>query len=97
MDKRYIETQVSDRLEVLRLRYRCAVNCKDENDMEIKSTVAATLRSQFKRELCLCKLVYDMLNNIPDDEILLSDEALYGLDRLIEPVERHRRLKNVRI
>jgi hypothetical protein len=99
VNKTYVLSTVKDRAKLLKNRYRLAVNNKDELGMDMKPTVAAVVRSHLKRDYNLCKLVEELTESIIDEKLALSEDALAGLDKLVEPIERHRRLRgsNVRV
>lgn len=94
MDKEYVLFTLQERIAELKQRYKMLCHLKDEhgNDISNKYT-AAVNRTQVKRDLNLCLLVEELITATPGKVCVFSDEAIEGLERLIEPTERHRRLK----
>jgi hypothetical protein len=93
VDKDYIENVLKERIDVLRVRYNQLNRCEDEYGNVLKYSVAAVTKSLIRKDLRSCRLIADLLQLIKDDELKLSGEAIKGLDRLLEPNERFRNLR----
>jgi len=95
MDKEYVLYTIRQRIEELKHRYKMLCHLKDEDGTEIKNKyTAAVKRTEAKRDLQYCLLVEELIVGTPGKLAILSEEATQGLERLMEPCERHRRLKN---
>jgi len=94
VDKEYALVMLDERITELRMRYKLLLQSKDDKGREIAEATAATYRNAVKRDLSLCCLISELLRVNPYKVIDLSIEASYGLDKLTEPIERHRRLKS---
>jgi hypothetical protein len=92
MDKHYIEYQLTSRINVLNERYFNYCNGVDETGRELSYGTAANYRAAALKDSDLCKLVMELITKAPQN-IELSDEAERGLEKLMEPLERHKRLK----
>lgn len=93
MDKEYALLTLRERIEILKERYRLACHGLNEYGVELKKGVADTYRTGYKREMQLCMLVEELVSQIKSDEIPLSNDAENGLEKLMEPNERHRNCK----
>lgn len=94
MDKEYVLFTIRARIEELKNRYKMLCHGKDEQGNVLKNKgSAAVTRSQTKRDLNYCYLVEELITGTPGKLTILTDEAMEGLERLMEPCERHRRLK----
>jgi len=93
MDKEYVLFTIRERIAELKHRYNMHCNMKDEFGKEFNRDVSAVYRSNVKRDLRLCMLVEELIVGTPGKLTVLSDEATEGLEKLMEPYERHRRMK----
>lgn len=89
MNKEYVLETIEARLKELRKRYNAACNLKTEFGETLSSGSAAYYRTTYTQQINMCILIKELLKGVTE----LSDEANEGLYRLIEPVERHRRMK----
>jgi len=90
MDKEYVLFTLRQRIAVLKDRYRLLCHGKTSQSYG----GSAVSRSEAKRDLNLCLLVEELIVGTPGKLTVLSDEAQEGLEKLMEPLERHRRLKD---
>jgi hypothetical protein len=86
MDKSYIIESIQERIEVLRARHIDATL----NTKKLSYGSAAVARNKIKTDLNLCKLLEELFTQLPGNELMLSEDAYDALDKLIEPIERHR-------
>jgi hypothetical protein len=93
MDKLYINGKLSDRIDALKYRYRMATYDKNDDGYPIKACTAASIRTATNKELQICYLIEELIASTPGKECLLSEDAEKGLERILEPLERHRRLR----
>lgn len=94
MDKEYALYQLRERIAILKKRYHALNNCKDEWGGDVKPTVAYTLRHNTKREMNTCMLLEELITTMPGKLLCLTDGAMDALEKIMEPLERHRRLKD---
>jgi len=92
MDKEYILFTMRDRIKTLQARYKHYLNGQDEYGAPLGYNTAAKYRSDTKLDLHKCMLVEELVSQIKTKEIPLTEEAENGLEKLMEPLERHRRL-----
>ena len=95
MDKEYILFTLRERIKELKRRYGLINHGKDEHGRVIETSENAlrVRRHNIKRDLNLCKLIEELVVN--NTKVLtLSDDALVGLESIMEPMERHRRLRD---
>jgi len=91
MDKEYVLYTIKQRIAELQKRYAKLCVGKDEDGNILSTTgYAQSCRTACKKELNLCLLVEALVMGTKTE--LLSEEAIEGLDRLIEPNDRHKRL-----
>jgi hypothetical protein len=93
VNKEYVLTNIRERLDILHERYKLACNGKNSSGELLKPATAAVTRSLVRRDYGICKLIEELTCMINENRLNLSDTALEGLDKLIEPIERHTRLK----
>jgi hypothetical protein len=93
MDREYALIVLQERMKTLKHRYQMLCHGLDEQGNDVNRDVAATNRSLLRKDLDLCMLVEELLICTESDWLFLSDEAVRGLERLMDPLERHRRLK----
>jgi hypothetical protein len=86
----FVLEEVNERLATLHARYR--VECNGMINHRSYGSAQVT-RTQLRRDYNLCSLFRELLELISLEHIDLSDEAMDGLTKLIEPTERHRRKK----
>ena len=91
MDKEYVLAEIRARQVILKNRYRLMCHCQDENGQQVKATVAYTLRHNIKKELNLLLLVEECIVGTPGKLVAYSDDAMDALERLLFPIERHKR------
>lgn len=96
MDKEYALMALNERIKILHKRYVTLCNNKNEDGKELTATVAQVSRSVTLKDLRLCKLVADLLKSETAKRLTLCEDALNGLEQLMEPNEKHRRLKEQR-
>lgn len=94
MDKEYVLFKLRERISILKERFRLINHLKDEWGNDVNKYTAATKRTLYKQDLNLCLLIEELIVASPGQLCILSDEATEGLERLMEPLERHRRLKD---
>jgi hypothetical protein len=92
INKQYILDNMDERIQILEDRYRMYCKSEDEAGMPLSYGTAAVYRSNTKRDLALCTLLYELVSYIKKDDLELSKMAEDGLDKVMEPLERHRRL-----
>lgn len=88
MDKRYMLLMIDKRIAVLQQRYQDTINNRDGDSIAVQNT----RRANIKRDLQVLKLLRYLLLATPAIYIE-DDDAIDGFDKLVTPVERHRRLK----
>jgi len=94
MDKEYVLWMLEERIKILHQRYLAYCNGKNEYGEELSAGVAATKRTLTKQDYNLCLLIKELITDCKKNVCgYLSPEALEGLERLIEPYERHRNLR----
>jgi hypothetical protein len=88
-DVNYMLCNTIDRKEELKTRWRLLLQGKDRYG-ELISSSATINRNRviIARDLQICALVEELLMRIRDKEIILSDDAVKGYEKLIEPKER---------
>jgi hypothetical protein len=94
MDKEYILAMLELRIVTLNKRYKLACHGKDDNGVNRGTYAMANTRTVCKKESHLCVLIKELIEQIKGPICDLSEEAQNGLEKLIEPIERHRRLKD---
>jgi hypothetical protein len=94
MDKEYVLYNLRERMAVLKERYRIYCQGKNTDGKEISYGTAGVYRNKVLRDLHLCMLVEELVTAVPGKTCLLSDDALDGLSKLMEPCERYERLRN---
>lgn len=88
MNKEYMLMCVNERLKVLQQRYYDTIN-----DTESSYQVSQVRRASIQRDIQIIKLLRYLLQSSPS--VWIEDEdAIKGFDKLVTPIERHRRLKN---
>jgi hypothetical protein len=93
MDKDYILETLRERIVKLRNNYKAAVINVDN----LTYGSAAVARSKAKQQLGICLLLEELIVSIPGSMVALSDDAFDALERAIDPMEKHGRLKDVRL
>jgi hypothetical protein len=93
VDKEYLEGMLEERIDILKDRYNQLNRLQDEYGNAVKYSVAAVNKSLIRKDLRTCILVLELMHIITEDELTLTQEAMKGLDRLIEPMERFRNLR----
>ena len=93
MDKEYVLHMLEQRIEELKNRYRLACHGQNEDGTEIRSN-ASQIRHATKRDINICMLVEELITATPGRLVPLTDEANAALEKILEPMERHRRLRN---
>jgi hypothetical protein len=88
-DTNYMLCTTIDRKEELKTRWKLLIQGKDRYGEEITS-VATINRNRviIARDLQICALVEELLMRIRDKEIMLSEDAVKGYEKLVEPKER---------
>ena len=90
MTREYMLELVDVRIAVLDRRYTNACNNMDDvGEHALSKGSAAAVRTQSKRDIQLLLLVKELLIGCKGD-CDLSEDALDGFYRIVEPVERHR-------
>ena len=90
MTKEYMLELVDVRIAVLDRRYTNACNnMDDKGEQALSKGSAAAVRTQSKRDIQLLLLVKELLTGYKGG-CDLSEDALDGFYRIVEPVERHR-------
>jgi hypothetical protein len=88
-DVNYMLTMTIERKEELKWRWKQLLQNKDRDGKLITS--AATVnryRVIIARDVQMCALVEELLMRVRDKEIMLSNDAVKGYEKLIEPKER---------
>jgi hypothetical protein len=88
-DVNYMLCNTIDRKEELKQRWKLLIQNKNRYGELITS--AATInryRVAIARDLQMCALVEELLMRIRDKEITLSNDAVKGYEKLVEPNER---------
>lgn len=93
MDKEYANLILKHRIKVLKQRYKLLCHGLDDGGAAMKPKSAAVSRTLVRRELRTLQLIRELVNLIPDGRMYLSDDAESILEMLVEPNERHRRIK----
>jgi len=93
MDKEYALYTIRERLGELKRRYNILCNGRDETGRELSYGTAANYRCDIKRDMNLLYLIEELIVASPGKLCNLSDAAAKGLEMIMEPCERHRRLK----
>lgn len=88
--KSNILKSLNERLKELKVIRRNYLNSLSPIGKKISKNSASTGLSNTKRDRLLCLLLIDLVEQIPDDMILLSDEADEGFLKLTEPVIRRK-------
>jgi hypothetical protein len=95
MDKAYILATIEARINILRKRIICYNSGTREDGTEITKGVADTYRAAATRDLRLLLLLAELVSTSTDRVTYgLSEEALKGLEQLMDPCERHRSVNN---
>jgi hypothetical protein len=88
-DVNYMLCNTIERKAELSNRWKLLVQSKDRYGEPITSTATVNRnRVIVARDSQLCSLVEELLMRIRDKEILLSEEAVKGYEKLVEPKER---------
>lgn len=83
MKKDYMLSLIEARLAELLIKYKEACNNKSIDGRQFTQSGAACTRSRLKRDICLLKLVYRLLNAAGDIE--LNDlDAISGFEKLVK-------------
>lgn len=94
MDREYVLFTIRARIDELKNRYKLLCHGKDEQgNVLVNKGSAAVARSEAKRDLQYCYLVEELLCGTIGKIIMLTEPATEGLERLMEPCERHRRTR----
>ena len=88
--KSNILKSLNERLKELKVIRRNYLNSLSPIGKKISKNSASTGLSNTKRDRLFCLLLIDLVEQIPDDMILLSDEADKGFLKLTEPVIRRK-------
>lgn len=88
MNKEYMLLSIRNRIDILKQRIKDTISMKGYN----KQSTAQFDRTKYKQELQLCMLLELLLLNCKTDTID-DEDAIKGFERLVNPMERHRRLK----
>jgi hypothetical protein len=86
----YIRHGVSERLALLNKRYQMYCQGMNETGAYLTPGSAAVERSNCVKQRAILRLIDELLNQIPSDDFIVSDEAGVGYEKLCEPYERHR-------
>lgn len=92
MNKEYMLLLIERRLQVLHDRYQETI----KNSSGDSEKVQQVRRAAITRDMQIIKLLRIALIATPDLYIE-DDDAIAGFDKLVTPIERHRRLKNKEI
>jgi len=91
MKKLFLQDQFEARITLLKRRYASGCVHKNVDGTPLSKGNATAIRTLTKRDLNTCILFKELLAMVGDDVLDLSDEAMNGLERLVMPVERHKR------
>lgn len=87
MDKKYLKQELEYRLAELKQRYKTLCHGVDDMGLVIKPGSLQVRRANTKKDLELCTLIYELIIGVE-----LSKDAISGFEKLVIPMERHRRL-----
>jgi hypothetical protein len=88
-DVNYMLCTTIERKEELKTRWRLLLQNKDRDGKVLTSTATVNrYRVIVARDLQMCSLVEELLMRIRADEIMLSNDAVKGYEKLVEPKER---------
>jgi hypothetical protein len=88
-DTNYMLCTTIERKEELKARWKLLLQNKDRDGKVLTSTATINrYRVIIARDLQMCALVEELLMRIRDKEIMLSNDAVKGYEKLVEPKER---------
>jgi hypothetical protein len=88
-DVNYMLCTTISRKEELKNRWMLLLQDKNQYGEIIKSTATINrYRVIITRDLQMCSLVEELLMRVRDKEIMLSNAAVKGYEKLVEPKER---------
>jgi hypothetical protein len=88
-DTNYMLTMTIERKEELKWRWKQLLQNKDRDGKVITSVATVNrYRVIIARDLQMCALVEELLMRVRDKEIMLSNDAVKGYEKLVEPKER---------
>jgi hypothetical protein len=88
-DVNYMLCNTMERKDELKQRWKLLAQNRDRYSNIISSTATINrYRVIITRELQMCALIEELLMRIQDKEIKLSNDAVKGYEKLVEPKER---------
>jgi UDP-N-acetyl-D-mannosaminuronate dehydrogenase len=88
-DTNYMLSMTIERKEELKARWKLLLQNKDRDGKNLTSTATVNrYRVIIARDLQMCALVEELLMRVRDKEIMLSNDAVKGYEKLVEPRER---------
>lgn len=95
MDKEYIIVTLQQRIAILKNRYKLACHGKNDDGTMCDTAALANVRHSSLRDLHLCQVILELVQQIKTPLCEFSDDATDGLEKLMSPIERHRRLRRM--
>lgn len=94
MEKKWMLDNIQDRIDVLKSYLRSYTNGMEVGSgKKLSSGSAAYKRTITRRDLHICYLLEDILQQIKKEDIYVSEQGENGFERLVDPNERHIRLR----
>lgn len=94
MEKKWMLENVRYRIDVLKGYLRSYTNGVEVGSgKKLSSGSAAYKRTTTRRDLHICYLLEDILQQLSKESIYVSEEGENGFERLVDPNERHIRLR----
>jgi hypothetical protein len=86
MDKVYAEAMLPERISQLKELRKGVIASGRKTDSK------SVALNKIKYDLGMCELIQKLLERWDDEEIELSEAADYTFDKLVMPIQRHKRL-----
>lgn len=94
MEKKWMLDNIQDRIDVLKSYLRSYTNGMEVGSgKKLSSGSAAYKRTITRRDLHICYLLEDILQQIKKEDVYVSEQGENGFERLVDPNERHIRLR----
>lgn len=88
-NKEWLLECINERLDTLKGYMSSYNKGKAVNSGLMTAGSAAYKRSITKRDICICSLIKDLVEQIKSDDVLLTADSEKGFLKLAEPNERH--------
>lgn len=85
MNKEYLTRKIRERYDELIEVYSNACENKTPDGKAVKQKTASVQRTLAKRDLGIIILIDLLLKHMPDDFILVDEDAIMGFNRLVMP------------